>query len=185
MLPMTNNEQNSYASSCGQERTKCGQSIVKGYTIDMSPEDKIFNDLTAMNQSVGTIGTMGGYGQPQVASMYYVFDSALNIYFITRESSRKYKNIKRNPRVAFTVSTELPPHTIQLEGEAQEVTDMHEINEHFAKLVTLASEKHVIPPVSQMGEGRMIFMKISPDWARSGSFETLKEGDKFVEAALL
>lgn len=151
----------------------------------MRPEDKIFNDLVAMNQSVGVVSTLGEYNQPQAAALYYVFDSALNIYFITRESSRKYKNIKRNVRVAFVVSTEEPPLTVQLEGEAQEVTDPHEITEHFPKLVSLASEKHVIPPVSQLEDGRMIFMKIIPDWARSGSFEMLKEEDNFVETTLL
>lgn len=153
--------------------------------VGMTPENKIFNDLTAMNQRVGVVSTMGGFGQPQAASMYYIFDSALNVYFITRESSRKYKNIKRNPRVAFVVSSENPPLTVQLEGEAQEVTDPHEENEYFMKLVALASEQNVMPPVSQMDDGRMIFMKIATDWARSGNFETLKEGDKFVEAALL
>lgn len=151
----------------------------------MIPEDKIFNDLTAMGQNVGVLGTMGGYGQPQVVSLYYIFDSALNIYFITRESSRKYKNIKRNPRVAFVVSSETPPQTVQMEGEAHEVTDVHEENDYFTKLVALASEKNVMPPVSQMEDGRMVFMKIAVDWARSGNFETLKEGDKFVEASLL
>lgn len=153
--------------------------------MGMAPEDKIFNDLTAMNQSVGVLSTMGGYGQPQAASMYFIFDSALNIFFITRESSRKYKNIKRNPRVAFVVSTENPPATIQFEGEAQEVTDPHEVNEYFTRLVALASEKNAIPPVSQIDDGKMMFMKIATDWARSGNFETLKEGDRFVEAALL
>lgn len=151
----------------------------------MAPEDKIFNDLTVMDQDLGVVSTMGGYGQPQAASLYFIFDSALNIYFITRESSRKYKNIKRNPRVAFVVSSENPPQTVQLEGEAQEVTDPHEMTEYFTKLVTMASEKNVMPPVSQIEDGRMIFMKIVTDWARSGNFETLKEGDKFVEAALL
>jgi nitroimidazol reductase NimA-like FMN-containing flavoprotein (pyridoxamine 5'-phosphate oxidase superfamily) len=159
--------------------------LSRGTLIYMTPEDKIFNDLTAMDQSVGVIGTMGGYGQPQVASLYFISDSALNIYFIARESSRKYKNIKRNPRVAFVVSSENPPQTVQIEGEAQEVSDPHEENEYFTKLVALASEKNVIPPVSQMEDGRMVFMKIVTDWARSGNFETLKEGDRFVEAALL
>lgn len=151
----------------------------------MTPEDKIFNDLTAMNQNLGTLGTLGEYDQPQVASMYFVFDSALNLYFITRESSRKCKNIKKYPRVAFVVSTENPPRTIQFEGEAHEVTDAQEESEHFAKLVSLAAEKTIMPPVSQIEDGRIVFMKISTDWARSGNFETLKEGDKFIEAALI
>lgn len=157
----------------------------KDTLIRMTPEDKIFEDLTAMNQGLGVLSTLGEYDQPQAASMYFVFDSALNLYFITRESSRKYKNIKKHPRVAFVVSTETPLQTVQLEGEAHEVTDAHEENEHFAKLIALAAEKTIMPPVSQMEDGKIVFMKISTDWARSGNFETLKEGDKFVEAALL
>lgn len=151
----------------------------------MTPEDKIFNDLATINQNLGVLSTLGEYDQPQAASMYFVFDSALNLYFITRESSRKYKNIKRHPRVAFVVSSIDPPQTVQLEGEAHEVTDAQEESEHFAKLVSLAAEKTIMPPVSQMEDGKIVFMKITTDWARSGNFETLKEGDKFIEAELI
>lgn len=150
----------------------------------MTPENKIYEDLTAMHEGVGVLATMGGFGQPQAASMYFIFDSALNFYFITRESSRKCRNMKRNPRVAFVVSSINPPITVQLEGSAHEVTDPHEENEYFTKLVSVASKDNIMPPISQLEDGRMLFMKISPDWIRSGNFEILKEGDRFVEATL-
>ena len=151
----------------------------------MTPEEKIYNDIVDIHQILGALGTLGEYDQPQVTSVYFVFDTALNLYFITRETSRKYKNIKKHPRVAFAVSSEHPLRTVQLEGEAHEVTDAQEENEYFSKLVALSSEKTVMPPVSQIEEGRIVFMKITTDWARSGNFETLKEGDKFVESALI
>ncbi len=150
----------------------------------MSTEERIFKDLTSMGQNVGVLCTLGDYGQPQAASMYFVFDTTLNIYFITREASRKFKNIKKNPRAAFVVSTEQPLQTVQMEGFVEEVTDPHELSEHFSKLVAAASEKTIVPPVSQLDEGRMVFMKLSPDWVRSGNFELLKEDDKLIETRL-
>src|SRR6185369_17444650 len=99
----------------------------------------------------------------------------------TRSGSRKYKNILKNPHVAFVITSEHPPKTIQLEGIASEVTDATEQTNYFTQLVAKASESTIMPPVSQLVDGEMVFMKIATNWARFGSFEVLKEGDKFIE----
>ena len=161
------------------------KNLTKNYTSYMNTEDKIAEVLSSLHQPLGVISTVNEECHPELASLYYVHDDALNIYFITREGSRKYKNITKNPHVAFVITTEHPARTIQLEGVAAKDTDPREENEYFAKLVALASEHLIMPPVSQIEDGEMLFMKMTTRWARLGDFEIMKEGDKFIETNLI
>ena len=150
----------------------------------METRVKILEILTGLNQPIGVISTVNTSNKPESASIYYVNDDNLNIYFITRAESRKFKNIGTNPNVSFVITGENEPYTIQLEGKASIVTDPKQENEFFTKLVSLASKYMVMPPVSQMNNGEIIFMRISTEWVRFGNFEVLKEGDKFIETTL-
>lgn len=147
----------------------------------MNVEKTLLEEIDKMNQPLGVVSTVSDGGKPESASLYYIKDDALNIFFVTRSGSRKYKNILKNPNVSFVITSEHPPKTVQLEGTAREVIDAHEQVEFFDKLVAKASESNLMPPVSQMVEGEMVFMKITTSWARFGNFEIMKEGDKFVE----
>lgn len=150
----------------------------------MNIEDTIHSELEGMNQPLGVISTINEAGKPQSASVYYIVDKALNIFFVTRSESRKYKNIQHDSNVSFVVTSEHPPKTIQLEGTAAEVVDANEQLTYFDKLVAKATEHTFMPPVSQMVTGEMVFMKITTSWARMGDFEVMKEGDKFVETKI-
>ncbi len=147
----------------------------------MNTEEKIAQELESMNQPLGVISTVNEFGKPQSAAVYYICDNALNIFFVTRSESRKYKNLQKNPHASFVVTTEHPPKTIQAEGTVAEVTDPHEQINYFDKLVAKATESNLMPPVSQLVTGEMVFMKISTNWVRFGNFEIMKEGDKFIE----
>ena len=150
----------------------------------MNIEEKIYQELLSSNQPLGVISTLNAAGLPQSASIYYIHNSQLDIFFVTRSESRKYKNIINNPHVAFVITSQNPPKTIQLEGVASEVTDAQEQIEYFDKLVAKATEYTSVPPVSQLVTGEMVFMKITPKWMRFGNFEVMKEGDKFIETSL-
>jgi general stress protein 26 len=147
----------------------------------MKPKDTILQELAIINQPLGAVSTLGSNSQPQSASVYYVSDSDLNFYFLTRTESRKYENIVKNPRVAFVVTSERPPKTIQIEGTASQMVDEIEADGMYTKLVSQAIESSLIPPISQLREGAVVFMKITPVWIRCGDFTLLKEGDVFVE----
>lgn len=152
----------------------------------MELEDAIFEELTAINRPYGTISTVSEENTPESATVYFVHNQTLDIFFITRKKSRKYKNIMHNPHVAFVVTCEHPPKTIQLEGTASVVTDPHEQMDHFTELVKRSSERNPVPPVAQLVEsGEMVFMKITTTWARFGKFEAMKEGGKFIEARMV
>jgi nitroimidazol reductase NimA-like FMN-containing flavoprotein (pyridoxamine 5'-phosphate oxidase superfamily) len=150
----------------------------------MNFDNKVGEELESIQQSLGVISTVNEFNKPESATMYYFYDNAFNIFFVTRSESRKYKNIQKNPNVSFVVSSEHPAKTIQIEGVASEVFDPDQQVKYFDKLMAKAKESNPMPPVDQMVIGEMVFMKISIMWARCGNFEIMKEGDKFIETKL-
>lgn len=147
----------------------------------MNLENKIYEEILNMNISYGVLSTISVENMPQSACVYYIIDKFLNIYFITRSNSRKFTNIKTNPNVSFVVTQELPPRTIQIEGKATIVTDPNEEMAYFDKLIKVATENSEIPPVSQLADGEMVFVKMETNWARLGNFQILKESGIFTE----
>jgi len=71
------------------------------------------------SERYGVLTTATNSGQPEAALVGFAVTSALEIIFDTVRSSRKYPNLKENPRVAFVAgcTTEI---TVQYEGEAEE-----------------------------------------------------------------
>jgi general stress protein 26 len=71
-------------------------------------------------ESLAVLATVAENGQPEAALMGFAVTPELEIIFDTVNSSRKYPNLKRNPRVAWVVgcTTEV---TVQYEGIAEEL----------------------------------------------------------------
>lgn len=153
------------------------------YTYSIMTKD-IYDRLASMNQILGTVSTISPEGKPQAATVYFTYDEDLNIYFITKDTSRKYKNILNNPNVAFVITSEHPALTVQLEGVAKVVDSALEEVKVFSKLVATAVESNFMPPVSQIQGGKTMFIKIDTTWARTGDFAVMKDGDKFTEEKL-
>src|SRR3989338_7103029 len=138
--------------------------------------DKLSFFLGSQKSRLGVVSTVSAGNKPESAFVYFAFDEDYNIYFVTREGSRKYKNLLQNKKIAFVTATENPPQTLQLEGTAEVIHDPEEQKRLFEELVGLASAKHFSPPISQIDEGGIQFIKISPAWIRFGNFEVGKHG---------
>ena len=153
--------------------------------MDKELRDKIASFLGLQKSRLGVVSTISEENKPESAFVYYTFDEKLDIYFATRDGSRKYKNILKNKNVAFVMATENPPQTLQLEGIASVHDDLDEQKYMFQELVGLASSKHFSAPISQQTKsGGLQFIKISPTWIRFGNFEVRKHGDMFEEVKL-
>src|SRR3989338_3166814 len=153
--------------------------------MDKELRDKIASFLGLQKSRLGVVSTISEENKPESAFVYYTFDEKLNIYFATRDGSRKYKNILKNKNVAFAMATENPPQTLQLEGVASVYDNLDEQRYMFQELVGLASLKHISSPISQQTKsGGLQFIKISPTWIRFGNFEVRKHDDIFQEVTL-
>lgn len=140
--------------------------------------------LKSLEQPLGVISTVATDGKPEAAAVYFASDEHLNIFFITRAQSRKYKNLMQNPHAAFVVVSEHPSKTLQIEGTVGVVTDPHEQRIFFPELIALATGSNFLPPISQLPEGEVVFMKLSPRWARLGDFEVPHDDGTFEEVIL-
>ena len=71
-------------------------------------------------ESLAVLASATENGQPEAALMRFAVTPGLEIIFDTVKSSRKYPNLKKNPRVAWVIgcTTEV---TVQYEGLAQEL----------------------------------------------------------------
>jgi len=73
---------------------------------------------------VCVIATVDG-DKPEAATIHFLADDEMNLFFVTRRQTRKFKNLSENPNVAIVVGTELAPRTLQIEGEAVEIDESH------------------------------------------------------------
>jgi general stress protein 26 len=146
--------------------------------------ESLVSALASLKQELGVISTIHADGKPEAAVVYFSSDENMNIYFTTRAGTRKYKNLLQNPHAAFVVYSENPPKTMQIEGTVVAITDPYQQTVLFSKLVGKVTENDDLPPIDKMPESEIMFMKLSPTWARMGDFELSQGGKTFEEATL-
>lgn len=142
-------------------------------------KEKIISFLGSNKSRLGVVSTVNEENKPESAFVYYAFDENLNVYFATKDTSRKYKNILNNKSIAFAIVTENPPQTLQLEGVASVHDDIEDQKRLFQDIVGHASAKYFSAPIMQQTKGGLEFVKISPLWIRFGNFEVRKHEDTF------
>lgn len=113
-----------------------------------------------MNQaSLAVLATVAENGQPEAALMGFAVTPELEIIFDTVKSSRKYPNLKKNPRVAGVIgcTTEV---TVQYEGIAEEL-----VGEQLAKYKRPYFAKFPDGPARESWPGITYFV-VRPKWVR-------------------
>jgi general stress protein 26 len=110
-------------------------------------------------ESLAVLATVGDNGQPQAALMGFAVTRELEIIFDTVKTSRKYPNLKKNPRVAWVIgcTTEV---TVQYEGSARELE-----GEELAKYQQTYFAKFTDGPERLTWPGITYFV-VRPKWVR-------------------
>jgi general stress protein 26 len=110
-------------------------------------------------ERLAVLATVTDGGQPQSALMGMAVTPQLEIVFDTVKSSRKYPNLKKNPRVAWVVgcTTEV---TVQYEGIAEELT-----GEELAKYKKIYFTAFPDGPARESWPGITYFV-VRPTWVR-------------------
>lgn len=111
------------------------------------------------SERLGVLTTATNSGQPQAALMGFAVTPDLEIIFDTVRTSRKYPNLKENPRVAWVVgcTTEV---TVQYEGEAEELEGAP-----LAKYKPIYFRKFPDGPTRENWAGMTYFL-VRPKWVR-------------------
>jgi general stress protein 26 len=119
--------------------------------------DEVFQFMSS--QRLAVLATVGEQLRPEAALMGYAVTPELEIVFDTVKSSRKYPNLKKNPRVAWVIgcTTEV---TVQYEGVAEELE-----GEELAKHQKTYFAAFPDGPARQSWPGITYFV-VRPKWVR-------------------
>lgn len=119
------------------------------------------------DERLGVLATISERGQPEAALMGFAVTPELEIIFDTLNSSRKYPNLKRNPRVAWVIgcTTEV---TVQYEGIAEELE-----GEALAEYKKIYFAKFTDGPERQSWPGITYFV-VRPKWVRFCDYDPKK-----------
>jgi uncharacterized pyridoxamine 5'-phosphate oxidase family protein len=133
------------------------------------------------------ISTVNLENMPEGATIYYGVDKDFNFYFVTGDKTRKYANLKRNPKAALAITDDYMLTTVQLEGLVEEIHSVKK-NSNSVKLLTEAltptirqTIAHIwdpVPPILKMENGRIAIFKIKPYWLRYANFSESAEKAK-------
>ena len=117
-------------------------------------------------QSTLTLATLNAQGEPLAASLFFVSDRALNVYWVSGLHSRHSLNLAANPRAALAVHT----HTwtwaeiagVQMEGQVAIVPAGAAWQDAWA----LYEHKFPFVVEFQAEVSRSNFYHFTPAWAR-------------------
>ena len=110
-------------------------------------------------ERLGVLATVSDKNTPEAALMGVVVTPELELIFDTLNTTRKYPNIKKHPRVAFVIgcSSEI---SVQYEGVAEELS-----GEALAKYKKRYFEKFTDGPARENWPG-MTYFVVRPAWIR-------------------
>jgi general stress protein 26 len=136
--------------------------------------DKRRDALTFLkSHKTGVLSTLSPEGHPRARTIYYSCDDAFNIFFITLTDTRKVKDITAHEQVAFVVSAEDVPQTLQLEGTAEDQTEVAVLDENIAEITKhWLSNTAYRAPLTHFDPGIIRYYRITPTWVRWGDFRT-------------
>jgi len=113
-------------------------------------------------QNTAVIATVNVDGKPNASVIYYRFDDKGSVYFITKTSTQKYRNILTNTNVALCIYDEKARATTELVGRAFEVTEEAEQIEVLDKMAKIRRDDDDVwlPPVADLKSGKLVVMKV-------------------------
>jgi uncharacterized pyridoxamine 5'-phosphate oxidase family protein len=113
---------------------------------------------------MGILSTAGDAGSVWGAAIYYLTDEDLNIYFVVRTGTYKYKNIEVQPFAALTVADSENQITVQLSGKVEPMPVNKYMDIFFDKFAALRPDGDYkwAPPIDKIHEGNYMPLQLIP-----------------------
>ncbi len=119
-----------------------------------------------------SLGTTTPDGKPWVCEVHFVFDDSLNLYFISKLTTRHCTEIADNPYVAGNIVKQHPleesPHGVYFEGVAKIVEPTDEQLELYCS--RLGRDKEELAKQLKEEDGRRMYKISVSNWAIFGKF---------------
>jgi hypothetical protein len=123
---------------------------------ETTPKDQILAFLES--HELGALATTSPEGEAHVRLVYYANDPVGNLYFLSLANTRKVADIRANTKAAFVVVSDDKEHTLQIEGNFEEITD------------TATFGPIIVTPVTHLDPSKPVCFKLTPSWIRWGDF---------------
>lgn len=145
--------------------------------LTISEEKPEISRFLAANP-IGVLATVHGDGTPHAATIYFMVDADLNIYFVTKEGTAKAQNILRHPQVAFAVYEAATQKTVQINGTAERIEDVSRFDQVFRHILGASSgtSESPTPPVSKISGGEYVLFCITPKTIRLAEYTKPEHG---------
>lgn len=148
-------------------------SAIRNYNVHMETKETLRTKAIEFlkRQPVAVISTVAADGEPQSAVVTFIVDDDFNLYFVTRKSSRKFKNIEHNPRVSMVAGFD-PGHlsTLQMQGTAEVL-----VEDRFTVAAALAEkaleQQHNWWPLLKISGLDFSVIEVKINWARWLDFD--------------
>ena len=120
----------------------------------------------------GVVATIAKNGTPQAATVTYLIDDDFTIYFATRRTTRKYKNLEQNNAIAMVMGTGPAAISVQLHGTTEIIEG--EAREKTMERFLMKHESYYRIFLKMPGYDFAVF-KITPTWIRLFNVEEKEE----------
>jgi len=121
---------------------------------------------------------------PHAAAIYYGTNSKLDVFFLSKESTTKSKNLADNPQATIVIYEATTQKTAQIYGPV-EIVDDSNMMERVKSLMSKYSEETAGTseiPLSKIDGGEYVLYKLTPQSVRLGEYKYGPKGDIFQTA---
>ena len=133
----------------------------------MNEEQKSAVSQVFLENLMTVISTVSESGQPQSALIGFAEDEAGNLYFQTKETSRKAANLQISNKVSFVIGWDVASlTTLQYQGAAERVTSETEISAFKQRFINKKS-----PAAQYLENPDVQFYKVTPTWLRYSNYK--------------
>ncbi|WP_030943710.1 pyridoxamine 5'-phosphate oxidase family protein [Streptomyces sp. NRRL S-646] len=118
---------------------------------------------------LAVLATTAADGRPQAAVVGIAATDTGDLVFDTTRSSRKFANLRRQPRVALVIGFDWgDEQTVQLEGVAAEITqDDPDVAAYYEQFPS-GRERAAWPDI--------VYVRVRPDWGRHSDYRPGSSG---------
>ena len=128
---------------------------------------------------VGVLSTTDPNGEPHGVVIYFNIDDTFTITFLTRKGTKKYDNLIHNNHVMLTVFDAASQTTVQVSGEAYEITGRDDLEKTVKNILVKNRQLQGkgLMPIAKLQAGEFTAFRIRPAQMRMAIYTHAQPGD--------
>ena len=118
------------------------------------------------------------------STIYYFVEDDLRFYFLTRNGTLKFTNLRENGGVGLVITDQQTLQTVQVQGIAKEVDYSKEYQttvKKFTDQLAKSGKEWEKIPINHITSGYYAFVQITPTWIRWTDFINWAHKVKFEQ----